>query len=375
MKEIPPPGWWLLNRGQSDQRVKYMNQAQSKTQSIFKKAFFSLIPLVVIFFGLELAARALPPIKSGGDAAAFMGGGDGTFVEDPLLKWRVAPGSVEGYTLNQEGFRGAEFPVGAKGADETRILVLGDSTTWGMGVKDEHVWTARLEEILKSRGIVKQPVILNAAVPGYTSFQGRLLFDNELIKYEPDIIITYFGVNDASSRPGMIRDSQWKLPPMWMVPAMRILRKSMLYMDIKAAAGRVVAGEVAPKNAGPSKNAYIQRVTPDEYLENLNKIESHAGEKTKFIHIAPAWWLDGKVRNDVAIIVFRGAGTVSVYSSDGKAAYEKPGALRLVDVFGTYAMNPEDIFSDYCHLKPAGHEMVARDVAARISAILRERTN
>lgn len=351
--------------------MKEDNQRNSHSQSKFKIALFSLIPLMVILFALELVARALPPVKSNGDAAAFMGGDSGMFVEDPLLKWKVAQNSVEGYTLNSGGFRGAEFPEGPKGPDETRILALGDSTTWGMGVMDDQVWTARLEEILKKKKIFTNPVVLDAAVPGYTSFQGRLLFESELKKYDPDIVITFFGVNDASSRPGMTKDSQWKLPPVWFVPVLRALRKSALYMDVKVLAGKHGDREQNAGSAPPAENAYIQRVPPDEYIDNLKAIEAFAGPETEFIHIAPAWWLDGKVRNDVAIIVFRGSSTASVYTNDGKPAYEIPGALRLVDIFQTYVIKPEDIFSDYCHLKPAGHEMLARDIASVISENLR----
>lgn len=345
------------------------NYDKKISQSIFKRIIFSLIPLIIVLSTLEGAARLLPPIKApGGGEAAFMGGSAGMFRDDPLLKWRVISDAVSGMTLNSGGFRGKEFPNVAKKDGETRILALGDSTTWGMGVQDEYVWTARLEEILQKRRIFKNPSIMNAAVPGYTSFQGKLLFETELKKYDPDIIITYFGVNDASSRPGMIKDSQWKLPPVKLVPVLRVLRKSMLYRDLKALTASL-KGKGGPVSVAPSKNAYIQRVTPEEYEKNLERIETLAGENTKFIHIAPAWYLAGKVRSDVAIIVFTGTGTVSVFTNDGKSVYEREPMLRLVDVFKTYDTKPEEIFSDYCHLKPAGHEIVAREIAAILSEL------
>lgn len=114
---------------------------------------------------------------------------------DPLLFWRMrARIERNGETLtNSLGLRGPEVEPRAHG--EFRILSLGESTTFGIRLRYEHTYSARLEEELKQ--ISDRPVrVVNAGVPGYSLFQGVTYLKYRGLSLEPDVVLVYFGYND-----------------------------------------------------------------------------------------------------------------------------------------------------------------------------------
>ena len=65
--------------------------------------------------------------------------------------------------INDLGFRDVETPLETERA--TRIVVLGDSFTFGWGVELEQTWVKRLEEALRARG--RDVEVLNLGSPGF----------------------------------------------------------------------------------------------------------------------------------------------------------------------------------------------------------------
>lgn len=71
---------------------------------------------------------------------------------------------------NSQGFRGLKEYGSQKPPDITRAIVLGDSFSFGWGVRDEEAWTAQLE--LKSSRLE----MINLCVPGYGVDQMLMAF-------------------------------------------------------------------------------------------------------------------------------------------------------------------------------------------------------
>jgi lysophospholipase L1-like esterase len=99
------------------------------------------------------------------------------------------------YRTNQHGFRGAEFPL-AKPKGTSRIMVLGDSFTFGEGVKVEHLFTTRLQEILRARAEPNVDV-LNFGVSAWSTRDEINYFENAGRSFEPDLVVVVFVLNDA----------------------------------------------------------------------------------------------------------------------------------------------------------------------------------
>ena len=107
-------------------------------------------------------------------------------------RWRVR--------TNSRGFRTPEFaPKPAQGT--LRIAVLGDSSTFGWGVDDAETYPALLGPALAKRlGVDASRIeILNLGVPGYSTFQGRVLLQRVALGLEPDAVVWSYLSNDGAA--------------------------------------------------------------------------------------------------------------------------------------------------------------------------------
>lgn len=124
-------------------------------------------------------------------------GSEGRIVYDPELSYRLNPALPE---VNSIGIRHDEIER-EKTPGRMRIIVIGDSVAWpGNG------FVHLLREKLGG-----QAEVVNAAVPGYTVYQERILLERYLIDYKPDLVIQQYCLNDNlrflhrfSSKGGMI---------------------------------------------------------------------------------------------------------------------------------------------------------------------------
>jgi len=87
---------------------------------------------------------------------------------------------------NSKGFRGKREYSYAKDPNKVRILILGDSFTFGEGVSDNETYAYYLQEMLPDAEVI------NMGVHGYGHDQMLVLLREEGIKYKPDIIILGF---------------------------------------------------------------------------------------------------------------------------------------------------------------------------------------
>jgi lysophospholipase L1-like esterase len=95
---------------------------------------------------------------------------------------------------NALGFRMQNLPV-TKPPDVFRILCLGDSTTFGMNVETADVYPLVLGRLLDEL-YDRRFEVWNLGAPGYTSRQGLELIRQEVLRFEPDLVIFAYGSND-----------------------------------------------------------------------------------------------------------------------------------------------------------------------------------
>ena len=119
--------------------------------------------------------------------------------KNPVLQYLLKPegtfllaGKIP-YKINKSGFRDVDFPVD-KGSAQ-RIMVLGDSNTFGWGVTMEDTFPKVLERQLRGKGLDVQ--VINAGVYGYNTRQEVLFLKDELLRYKPDLVIMAFHPNDT----------------------------------------------------------------------------------------------------------------------------------------------------------------------------------
>ncbi len=97
------------------------------------------------------------------------------------------------YRINGDGMRDDE--VRPKEEYDMRILMLGDSFTFGQGVNKEETFSDVLEKKLNASGIHAD--VLNAGVVSYSPILEYVYLREKGLQYDPDIVIVNFDMSDV----------------------------------------------------------------------------------------------------------------------------------------------------------------------------------
>ena len=100
--------------------------------------------------------------------------------------------------INQLGFRDDREYALAKGPRTFRILVLGDSVTFGHGSVFEHTYPYLLEQQLREWRPEVDWQVWNLGVPGYNTRQEWAYLTDVVAAYVPDLVIVGFFPNDVT---------------------------------------------------------------------------------------------------------------------------------------------------------------------------------
>jgi lysophospholipase L1-like esterase len=187
---------------------------------------------------------------------------------DRELFWKMIPGySAGGLSINRQGFRGPEIDL-QKTAGVSRIVFLGDSVTFGFNVSEEETYVRKvLERVNEFSGDEKRNRIevINTGVAGYTSWQGRRLYETRLARYRPDVVVALFGYNDHHSAVQTDREKYaWRDLALFA----HHLSKTGMFRLAQAIHARVTGGSL--------RQAPVPRVSLDEFEENLLALQGLA---------------------------------------------------------------------------------------------------
>lgn len=127
---------------------------------------------------------------------------------EALRGWGLIPGAVgednrggpdRGVVrVNSQGFRGRDF-ARSKGPGTRRIIMLGDSFGFGVGVDEAHTAAARLSELVNADQELTaghRVDVLNLSVSGYSTDQEILTFESDGAPLDPDVVILLMCDND-----------------------------------------------------------------------------------------------------------------------------------------------------------------------------------
>jgi len=186
-----------------------------------KRLFFAALTLLLTLLVAEALARLFlaHATPTGYDAASWRAhwmqnhaaAGDLYYAfdtHDPLLGWRSRPGlrdepafgNQARLSTNELGLRGAATPSLLPAPGVRRILVLGDSFTFGEDVEDDETFAALLDQSLP------RSEVLNFGVHGFGHDQMLLLFREVGRKYSPEIVILAFVYDDIYRNLVSFRD-------------------------------------------------------------------------------------------------------------------------------------------------------------------------
>ena len=100
--------------------------------------------------------------------------------------------------INAIGLR--DRVIGAKEKGEYRILALGDSVPFGIGVSTEEAYPRQLERLLAERHPGRRFRVVNMGVPSYNTEQERIQLETLGLALEPDAVTLLFSPNDIEPK-------------------------------------------------------------------------------------------------------------------------------------------------------------------------------
>ena len=128
-------------------------------------------------------------------------GTPGFFLTDAAQGQRLAPGYAGWFAgvpvrINSLGFRDSRDYTLEKPADTIRILVLGDSVTFGHGTLDDTTYPYLLEQRLRAWRPDVNWEVWNLGVPGYNTRQELTYLQQIGPLAKPDVVVVGFYPND-----------------------------------------------------------------------------------------------------------------------------------------------------------------------------------
>jgi lysophospholipase L1-like esterase len=358
-----------------------------------RRVAFAVFAALAFAGALELTARlalprgAIPVLFSPLDGAVNTTVPE-FFRSSPTLFWELVPGARRdpptfwGDVVNADGLR-MRREVGAKDG-RVRVACFGDSCTYGLGVPVDDAWPS----LLGADGALD---VINAGVPGYTTYQGALMADARCPSWKPDVIVVEYGVNDPLAwmqydRGGVVALTDEERAPHvrvdalvkksvllgWLVslagvPQARAVPQSVLARpEGDAPKGGVEQREFAAASAALSNDAerLTARVPPDQYRANLARIAAHAP------YAVVLQWprrrlLDPATRDPMSV-----ERLAPYVEATAAAATDKVDVIDLAPLLFASHLTADQAFLDAVHGRRALSEIVAKAVRERIRARL-----
>jgi lysophospholipase L1-like esterase len=195
-----------------------------------KNLLLLLVTILLCAFCLEVFIRVWdPPIAIPGMYQIHR--------PSPVFGWELVPGAsgvgrAGTYIhINADGFRDLDYPLEKK-VTFFRIMVIGDSFTFGQGVNLEDTYSKQLERRLNDMG--KTSEVISCGVIGYGMWQYLETLERKVIPYKPDLVILGLFIDDIPSSVSPHRDLQnWPGTNPFVKDASGLMSRSYLWNFLK----------------------------------------------------------------------------------------------------------------------------------------------
>ncbi|MCH7989239.1 MAG: hypothetical protein IID46_08825 [Planctomycetes bacterium] len=221
--------------------------------------------------------------------------------------------------------------------DRFRIVTIGDSCTFGVGVDDNQTWPA--QKMISQRG--HEVEVINAGVPGYTAFQGKRFLEKTGMALDPDLIVCCFGFNDGDTWASR-SDFETSRSLRW-IRGNSLMIHSRLYFSLQKVLQHDWAGEVG------IDIAERPRLTPREFYTTLREIGQLCDERNTRL-VLLVWPSASQVAYRVAQLVPYQQFTVQLGQNEG---------IPVVNLLPAFFAQPEQLFVDHIHANTAGCRVTA----------------
>lgn len=156
----------------------------------------------------------------------------------PGLAYELVPNREKYYhgaiiKTNSLGMRDDE-PHPKNDSSLHRIAVIGDSFTFGFGVRGEHTYPNVLERLLNKEIEGRRFEVLNFGVGGYSTRDEALVLKHKAIDWDLDLVIVGYYFNDPEIDPIQPLHSYYQEVSWWQYSnLLRLIAKAKQHWDIK----------------------------------------------------------------------------------------------------------------------------------------------
>ena len=200
------------------------------------------------------------------------------FKRDEELFWRLRPSQViksrffenNEFRINSNGLRGGEIPPPS---DKIRIVALGNSCTFGWRMPEENTYLNQLARLLNTDSSMPEVEIINAGIPGYSSFQGRRFYVSDIARLKPDIITMMFGWNDQWAAADNIPDKDQEFPPQILLDIHDLIARLKIYRVMRKL---ILSATEEPLDKKLNREHPVYRVAVEDFYDNLGVIVHQA---------------------------------------------------------------------------------------------------
>jgi len=349
------------------------------------------LALCLLELGLRAGSFAYPPVREpiilwdpAADAQLSETGGlhqaSARQLWEPRPLAAVPWGSAQGERIAEDSRRGPARELD-RAAGALRVVTLGDSTTFGMGVPWDDCYSAQLEALLARPN--RPAEVLDFGVIGFTVRQGLERWRERAARWRPDVVVLAFGAfNDhvaALDRTDDQRIADGVAAATGLRGCMRTLRASSRVFHLAA---RLVDGGGASaerertwqqvleqrkqldKKAGGTLFQGLRRVDPARFSELLLTLVAEArASGARVVLVSVARRTDAERLHPVLMEYSR---TVERIAAEEGAALVD--ARALFRAAGVTDAGVDALFlpGDPLHPTRAGHAILARALAGAI---------
>ena len=286
-------------------------------------------------------------------------------VPTPFVGTGPQPGTSGNATINRRQFRSTRELPARKQAGVARIFITGGSVAFGSGAPSQDRTIGGYLEAELNRGVAEPRFRVHTlANPAWVSTHERILIENRLSEWQPDLVISFSGLNDVHWGQ-MGRDVMWFRTYydhfFWSLndSALRLLGRGGL-VDVQETGDRpvdppLVAARLA-KNVQLATVALRMRDSP--YLFVLQPSLYTTGKE-----LSPR---ESARLNRQSQAYFQHA-SQEIRDRVGSLREEGLSFLDLTTVFDEVK---EDVFLDNVHPGDRGNELIARRLAETVRRIL-----
>ncbi|MBU1627982.1 hypothetical protein KKB18_11495 [bacterium] len=333
-----------------------------------KTGFLILIILVILGFSMELSIRILESTFSLNDKSRFYSPLGASlevcpyYKPDSYLFWRFKENikytetSGVAVSINNLGLRGEDY-LPENFQDHIKVLCLGDSCTFGAGIEYEMTYPFLIEKKLNEDSNQRKYKVINAGVPGYTSFQGLRFLEQNLDYLKVNVATLYFGNHEYCKTP-VNEDLKQPFPPIAMI--LNFFNHSRIFVWLQRGIVYV-------------QRKLFEREDTTEFLDltTSKRIISKGIKVRSRIKLEDYKLILGKIikllqsRNITPIIILSPCENEDpVHFQYCRAAKKiaEDYKIQSIDIYSKLIENKSLYFKDNIHPTPKGHEIIAYDL-------------